>query len=160
MIDDVKLTENFSLFELTVTNKAGLQDLNRMLTSEQIVKLTEVAKMLEQIRAFIGKPLIVTSAYRCPEVNKAVGSSDHSQHLLCEAADFVPSGMDIGDGFRDVWRIVKHGDLKVGQLIFETAERGDSFTSWIHVSLGQPYRDQSRCQQVLRMEHGKYRMLV
>lgn len=158
-MEDVKLTENFGLYELTVTSYAQLQALNRMLTSDQIFKLNRLAELLEQVRKIVNVPMKINSGYRCPRLNEAVGSSIVSQHLLCEAADFVPMGMDITDAFREIWKAMKYGNLKLGQLIFETAERQYGDTSWIHISLGEPYRDRARCQQALRMEHGKYRML-
>jgi hypothetical protein len=156
--EDRKLTDNFSLFELTATNRLDLQTMNRDLTDEQIAKLTEVAKLLEWIRNFLTVPLIVHSGYRCKPLNIAVGSSDRSQHILCEAADFVPQGQDLGNAFRMIWGQLFAHNFRVGQLIFETAKRSYGVEQWLHVSLGAPYRDPARCNQVLRMIDGTYQM--
>lgn len=149
--EDKCLTPNFRLFELTHTSSAQYQEKNRDLTDTQIGKLTEVAKLLEHIRFILTTPLIITSGYRCPELNKAVGSTDQSQHLLCEAADFIPGKVDLGEAFRAIWRDIKDKGANVGQLIYETANRPGGYVSWIHVSLGRPYRADDKCGEILRM---------
>ncbi len=47
-----------------------------------------------------------------------------------------------------------------GQLIFEEADRGYSKVHWIHMSLGAPFRDLSRCGEVLTMKDGKYKLIM
>lgn len=154
------LTANFSLEELTRTDRPAFQEENRILTDVQIQTLTDLAGLMEIVRGDLGAvPIAVHSGYRCQALNQAVGSSMRSQHLMAQACDFVPQGIDLADAFRTLWKNVSTGQLAVGQLIYETAERGYGPTSWIHVSLGSPWRDQHRCQQVLRMEHGTYTLL-
>lgn len=159
MIDDRALTPNFTLYELTRTDRQEFQPMNRKVTSAQVEKLTEVAKLLEVVRGLIAAPLRINSGYRCKLLNDAIGSTDRSQHLLCEAADFVPLHLDLGEAFRSIWNFAKAGKIHFGQLIHETAERPGGDVSWIHISLGTPFRDASKCRQVLRMEHGKYTLL-
>ncbi len=48
-----------------------------------------VKKLLQPLRNRYGKPIRVTSGYRCPELNKLVGGSPNSQHMRGEAADCV-----------------------------------------------------------------------
>ena len=76
----------------------------------------------------MGAPIIITSGYRSPFLNKAVGGVATSQHLNGEAAD-----IDIGSLNRVLFKIMKEmvekGEITVGQLLEEN--RG----SWIHVSL-------------------------
>lgn len=159
-IDNIQLTEHFDLFQLTQTSHAQFQDKNRDVTPEQIQKLMEVAKLLEHVMFVLDTPITVNSGYRCPDLNKAVGSTDRSQHLLCEAADFTPGQQDLGMAFRTLWKDVKENGSNVGQLIYETAERPYGVTSWLHISLGVPYRDVARCKQILRLENGKYTLLA
>lgn len=156
MIEDRKLTEHFSLYELTTTNVAHLQEMNRNVTESQIQKLWILAHLAEDIREFLMVPLKITSGYRCLDLNQAIGSTNRSQHLLCEAIDFVPIGMDIGAAFRNLAKAVREGRLAVGQLIFETDLRPYGYDSWIHCSLGVPFRSHEKCSQVLRMENGIY----
>lgn len=48
--------------------------------------------VLDHIRQHVGRPIIITSGYRCPEINKLVGGSNTSQHMKGQAADFYVSG--------------------------------------------------------------------
>jgi uncharacterized protein YcbK (DUF882 family) len=43
--------------------------------------------MLEELRAALGRPVVITSGYRCPEHNKAVGGVPRSPHMLGRAVD-------------------------------------------------------------------------
>jgi uncharacterized protein YcbK (DUF882 family) len=160
MIEDKQLTDHFSLYELTATTLETFQERNRDVTEEQIEKLRSVARLLDHVRFILEVPIIVHSGYRCIDLNRAIGSKDTSQHLLCEAADFVPRGLDLAESFRKLWRDMKENGTNVGQLIYESTFRPYGKTSWIHISLGTPYRDQSLCRQVLRMENGKYTLLA
>lgn len=159
MIDDQKLSEHFGLYELTQTSHTDLQEKNRMLQEEQIVKLRNVAMLLENIRLLLEVPLVVHSGYRCHELNQRVGSTDKSQHLLCEAADFVPKGMDLAVAFNILRKAAKDKKISWGQIIHETAERSYGTTSWIHISLGAPYRDAGRCGEALTMIDGKTHLI-
>lgn len=136
------------------------QEKNRDVTEAQILKLGAVARLLEHVQFVLQTPLIVTSGYRCKVLNDAVGSTDKSQHLLCEAADFIPEKQDLGFAFRMLWRDIKDNKTNVGQLIHETASRPYGVTSWVHISLGIPYRPEEKCKQILRMEAGKYTLLA
>lgn len=55
----------------------------------------ETVKVLESIRAYFGKPITITSAYRTPSHNRAVGGANGSQHVKGTACDIkvkdVPS---------------------------------------------------------------------
>lgn len=53
----------------------------------------EVYDMLEEFRALVGKPVIVTSGYRCLSHNTTVGGAPRSQHTLGTAADIRVEGM-------------------------------------------------------------------
>lgn len=160
MIANQKLTTSFSLYDLTRTDRADFQERNRQVTPDQITKLTELARLLEHVVFVLGTNLTVHSAYRCPDLNAAVGSTPKSQHLLCEAADFVPGTQDLGIAFRTIWKDIKDTGTNVGQLIHEKAQRSYGTTEWIHISLGVPYRPLEKCKQILRLENGVYTRLA
>ena len=85
--------------------------------------------VLEPIRAHFGKPIKIKSGYRCPALNKAVGGSANSQHLLGEAADIEISGVDNAD----IWRWIDE-NLEFDQVIAEYLKEDDGSAGWIHVS--------------------------
>lgn len=156
-----KLSPNFSFFELTKSDShPEFIEKNRIYALNFKDKLIKCAEMLEIIRAHFNKPLLIHSCVRCPELNKAVGSTDRSQHLLCEAVDFYINGLGDAKG-TDItvnW-IWKESMIPFGQLIDEHQERGYIVNSWVHLSLGMPYRVSNKCLQVLSMTNGKYTRL-
>lgn len=160
MIEDRQLTEHFSLYALTKTNNLALQEINRQLTEEQITKLTEVAKLWEQIRTILGCAIVINSGFRSPMLNKAtVGSSLTSQHPKCEAADGTPEGMTVQEAFVKLRAAAKLKQFIFGQLIYEKANRDYGTVEWIHCSLGSPYREYARCGEILTMQGGNYQLI-
>lgn len=158
-VDDRKLTDNFTLYELTATSHANLQAENRVLNEVQIGKLTDLARLLERVRDILECPLVIHSGYRCTALNRAVGSRDDSQHLRSEAADFVPKGMDLLIAFSMIRNAAEARQIEFGQLIYEKAQRSYGTTEWIHISLGAPYRKAETCGEVLSMNAGKYELI-
>jgi zinc D-Ala-D-Ala carboxypeptidase len=158
--EDINLTDNFTLAEMTRTDHAKFQEKNRLLTPEQIEKLRGTARLLEHVRYVLNVPITVLSGYRCKELNDAVGSTDRSQHLLCEAADIIPGKQDLGVAFRTLWHDMRDKGTNVGQLIYEKADRSYGPVEWIHISVGQPNRPKEKCGQVLRMTNGTYERLA
>ena len=51
-----------------------------------------VDNVLDPVRDMVNAPIIITSGYRCPQVNRLVGGVDNSQHMSGCAADFHVMG--------------------------------------------------------------------
>jgi len=83
----MKLSEHFSLEELTVSETAARKGLDNTPDNDALFDLKRLASFLEDVRAAVGKPLRINSAYRAPEVNSSVGGSKTSQHCKGQAAD-------------------------------------------------------------------------
>ena len=136
-----QLSPHFSFEELTITNRKYLLEANRLAALNHIEELALLANyILEPARLALNTPLIITSAYRCAQLNKAVGGAAKSQHLFGQAADFVPQGISLRKAF-DILRAAEY--IRYGQLIYEG--------KWIHISLGAPFRPLARCGEVLEI---------
>jgi zinc D-Ala-D-Ala carboxypeptidase len=147
-----RLSPHFSFAEMTRTDNRRFLDENRQPPAHLLpagVALCET--LLEPIRAHFGQPVVIHSGYRCPALNHAIGGALSSQHLKFEAADFHVSGVALVDVWTWVWR---HSGLPFGQLILEGW--GGGRPGWIHLSLGEGYRDEDRCLEVLTMSGGRY----
>lgn len=155
MTPDMKLTEHFSLYELTATSNAELQAKNRELTTEQVQKLVALAHHCEAIRGLCGGlALRVHSGYRAPALNGAtVGSSSTSQHPRCEAVDFDVAGQEIGETFRLLHEAARAGKFRFGQLIIEAAQRPYGAVAWVHCSVVGTL-DRAKVGQVMQMKAG------
>lgn len=89
--------KNFKLSEFFVSSTAdknGIKNepsLDERATIERNINLL-VDNVLDPIRDKFCAPVIITSGYRCPRVNKLVGGANNSQHMSGCAADFHIKG--------------------------------------------------------------------
>ncbi len=120
----MKLTENFSLQEMTVSEIGQRKGLDNTPNATEIANLVRTAGLLEQVRKLINKPIIVNSAFRSKAVNDAVGSRDTSQHRIGCAADIRVPGMTP----REVVEACIAANIGYDQIIEE-------FGSWTHISV-------------------------
>ena len=125
----MNLTPHFTIEELAGTSNEKYKKLNLLKAQDSMGKMYMLAGFAERVREIVGKPLIITSGYRCPELNSAIGGAITSQHIFAEAIDIVVKGMSVQDVFN---RIVT-SDLKYNQIIIE---RNKSGSQWVHVSIG------------------------
>ena len=126
----MKLSENFSLNELTKSQTATRKGINNIPgnAEEENLKVLSI-NILQKIRNHYERPVRVTSGYRSPELCVAIGSSIKSQHAKGEAADFEITGIDNFD--LAIW-ISKN--LEFDQLISEFYHNDDPDSGWVHCS--------------------------
>jgi hypothetical protein len=128
----MKLSENFDFLELTATDFTNLQEINHIEANQYIPALTQLAELLEQIRAKFG-PFKISSGFRGPELNAKVGGVSTSQHCVGQAADLVRSDWDWDTLDNVVNWIKKESGLKFGQCIREN----HNGHCWMHISTGE-----------------------
>ena len=81
----------FSLEELIYSATAQARFIENVPSAEAVRNLELLTEnVLDRVRAEWGSPIIVTSGYRCPELNKAVGGAQYSYHMKGMAADIRP----------------------------------------------------------------------
>lgn len=122
--------KHFTIQELSKSTKADLLRIDNT-PPENIAKSLEalIDNVLDPLREAWGAPIQVTSGYRCPAVNKAVGGSATSQHVLGEAAD-IRAIPNTRTNNKKLYGLIKKLGLPVDQCINEYDY------SWIHVSYG------------------------
>lgn len=89
-----------------------------------IENLEHTIEQLDELRILYNKPIIITSGYRCPALNKAVGGKQTSQHCKGQAADLKYDS--------SLLQFII-GNFHYDQLIEETSKR----TKWIHISFNK-----------------------
>ena len=123
----------FSIRELSRSETASRKGINNTPNSAVVSALTAlIDNVLDPLREKWGAPIIVTSGYRSPALNRAVGGASGSQHTKGEAADIRSVSDSIKDNkelFNLVLQMLKDKEIKVGQLIDEYGY------NWVHVSL-------------------------
>ena len=132
----MKLTEHFSLEELTHTDH---REYDNTPNDAELENLKRLAEFLEEVKAALGgRPVMVNSAFRSKQVNDAVGSRDTSQHRVGCAVDFrVPKLTP-----DEVVKIIISAGLPYDQVIRE-------FDRWTHVSIPNKEGDKPRNQALI-----------
>lgn len=118
----------FTMKELVRSETAkrlGIYNVPSVEEENNLVLLVE--NILDKIREAYGKPIHVTSGYRCWELNTKIGGSRTSQHMKGMAADIVGSPNSIEENIA-LFRLIKSLDLPVCQCILEKGGK------WIHIS--------------------------
>jgi hypothetical protein len=121
----MSLSEHFTLAEMTRSGTASRRGIRNVPGTAETAALALLCeKVLEPVRAHYGRPVVITSGYRSPRLNVAIGGAASSQHCSGEAADFtVPGVPNIA-----VCRWIE-ANLNYDQLIYEFGEAG-----WVHCS--------------------------
>ena len=143
----MKLTQHFALAEFTRSATAQAKGIDNSLdpsakADQPIISCLTVLceNVLEPLRRHLNVPIVISSGYRCPALNSAVGGSPTSQHMRGQACDIhIPS---VSQGKQ--WMEWIMDNTTFDQLIWERNSQG---THWIHVSC-KPDTKQNR-QQVL-----------
>lgn len=125
----IKLSRNFTLEELTASATAKARGIKNVPGTQEIANLAAlVQNVLQPLRDWWGKPITIGSGYRCPELNKAVGGVQNSQHMKGQAVDLCIDG-DMAKGRK--WFEYIKTFLTFDQVIWEHNSKG---TYWVHVS--------------------------
>lgn len=129
----------FTIAELCRSNTADRLGINNRCKIEHVSTLTAlVNNVLDPLREWYGKPIVVNSGYRCPALNEAVKGSKTSQHMTGQAAD------------------IDTGDRQQNKLLFEYIRKNlpfdqlidESNFAWVHVSFKA---DGNNRKQVLKL---------
>lgn len=121
------MSKNFSLREFLVSDTASREGIDNTPSLEVVSHLEELADFLQGLRDAWGKPIRVTSGYRCPELNKAVGGVKNSAHLFGYGADIVSDDFSDFTKFALAW--IKSKDFD--QFLIEKS----GSTRWLHISI-------------------------
>ena len=134
----MQLCTHFSLEEFTISSTALSLGIENTPTAEHMENLRGLAAHMEEVRALFDRRIEITSAYRNPEVNAAVGGVERSHHATGHAADFhVDGSSDLNAAKR-----IRDSGLEFDQLIFEK-------NRCVHISFAPTMR-----RQVLRQPGG------
>ncbi|HET6970820.1 MAG TPA: D-Ala-D-Ala carboxypeptidase family metallohydrolase [Phenylobacterium sp.] len=124
-----RLTAHFALEELACTQH---REIDNWPPPDVVGTLRTIAARMEEVRRLLGDRVIsVSSAYRCAELNRAVGGAKTSAHLTGHAVDFNCYGFG---GPEAVCRAIAQSGLAFDQLIQEG--------TWTHISFDPRMRRQ------------------
>lgn len=140
----MKLSEYFNLSEFEYSSTAFIMKIDNAIPKEFLINVVRLHdNILYPLRKATGCPVVISSGYRCKELNDLVSKSNTSQHLDGKAADFVVKGQS---NLSVINWIRKNCDFD--QLILEKV-KGDE---WIHAS----FNFGKNRKQVLRYDGKSY----
>ena len=126
----MQLSANFTLDEMTKSQTATRLSINNQPTKEEIENMRQLCvHILQPVRSFFAKPIIISSGYRSPELSEKIGSSSKSQHCKGMAADIEIMGVsnkELADWI--------HRSCNYDQLILEFHDMEEPNSGWVHVS--------------------------
>lgn len=128
----MQLSQHFSLEEMIASQYAARHGIDNTPPLSIIECLKSTCGQLEGVRALFGHPLLISSGYRSPALNAALGGVPNSAHVEGHAADFICP--DAGTPVELCGRIVASG-IRYDQLIQEG--------TWVHISFAPTYRQQA-----------------
>jgi hypothetical protein len=134
-----QLSPHFTLGELTASQTAARNGLPNEPDAAALANLKRLVNTLEHVRAVAGKPIVISSGYRSPEVNHLVGGVANSAHTTGCAADIICPGMPN----RKLAQLIVDEIVVFDQLILEFPE--SSTGGWVHIAIaeqGKKPRDQ------------------
>ena len=136
----IKLSEHFTLGELTVTNvKTADKNIPSHVAIENLKRL---CKWLEHLRAQYNllyddgsHPIVINSGYRSEEVNRKVGGAPNSNHLTGCAADIRVFGIEQALRYAVILlNYADDSDQEFDELLIERSKKG---TYWVHFAVGR-----------------------
>lgn len=137
MVLDTHLSAHFRLSEFTLSGIAERRGIANVPNDFQLENLQRLAMALERVRSNLNNaPLLISSGFRSPEVNAAVGGSRFSAHLDGRAVDFIAPSFGTPAGI--CARLVA-STVEFDQVIFEG--------NWVH--FGIPIAGEEPRRQVL-----------
>lgn len=122
------MMEYFTMGEFIRSDTAAKLGIDNRCKMEHVPNIKAlVANVLDPLRKAYGKPIRITSGFRCPKLNKAVGGSPTSQHMSGMAADIVGTPNTVAENTR-LFYLIQSLELPFDQLIDEKGMK------WVHVS--------------------------
>lgn len=125
----MQLSTHFRLSEFTASQTATRRGIDNTPPRDVVDALKRTALGLEAVRSLLMAPIIISSGYRSPALNKAIGGAKSSQHVKGEAVDFICPGFGSP---KEVCEAIARSNLRFDQLIYEG--------TWVHISFADTNR--------------------
>ena len=152
----MKISRHITYAEAIHSNTAKRKGIDNTPNPQQLDTMKVTAeKIFEPLREWVGGPIKVSSFFRSPELNTAIGGVASSQHCKGQALD-----LDDVYGYKtnaEMFMYIRE-HIDFDQLIWEFGT--DVSPNWIHVSYVNKEENRKRCLKAYKDEHGKTKYKV
>jgi len=148
----MQISKHISYKEAVHSATAKRRGIENVPNEDQLENMYKVAQFIfEPLRLYVGGPIKITSFFRSPEVNTAIGGSSKSQHCQGQAID-----IDDVFGYKTNYEMFNYirENLDFDQLIYEFGTNDNP--DWIHCSYVSKKLNRNRVLRAIR-ENGKTR---
>lgn len=122
-----RITPNFTVEEFEHSNVATRKGIDNRVPTHLSDNLNQLATAMQRVRDFFGEPVVISSGYRCKELNDLVGGAPTSHHRFAAAADWRCDAF--GSPLECADAIARHMELwHISQVIHE-------YGAWVHCSI-------------------------
>lgn len=128
----------FKESEFTRSNTASKHNIDNTPSSEILSHIRELIAFLEPIREKWGKPIIITSGYRCEALNNLLKGAKQSNHLTGYAADMKTE--NVSKFYYWLLKYLQDNKINFDELFLET--KGS--TQWVHFALKNRFNQQRK----------------
>ena len=149
----MKLSENLTLREAIKSNTATRLGIDNTPEQWEVNNLRAIAENIFQpVRDHFGVSIGVSSGYRCKELNKAIGGSKYSQHMIGEALD-IDADIYGKVTNAEIFNYIKN-NLEWDQMVWEFGD--DDEPNWVHVSYKESGSNRRQLKRAYRDSKGIY----
>jgi hypothetical protein len=149
----MKLSKNLTLKEAIKSNTAIRLGIPNIPEDWEIHNLRAVAEnVFQPVRDHFGVPIAVSSGYRSKKLNKAIGGSKYSQHMIGEALD-IDAHVFGKVTNAEIFNYIKN-NLEWDQMIWEFGD--DEEPNWVHVSYKEAGHNRKQIKRAYRDHKGVY----
>jgi zinc D-Ala-D-Ala carboxypeptidase len=153
----MKLSKNLTLKEVTKSDTANRLGIDNTPEEFDIKNLRAIAEeVFQPLRDHFGVPLFVSSGFRSKKLNKAIGGSKYSQHMVGEALD-IDADVYGSVTNRELFMFIKE-NLIFDQLIWEFGD--DDTPNWVHVSYKDKGQNRKQVKRAYRDSKGVYYKVI
>ena len=153
----MQLSKNLSLQEAIKSNTATRLGIDNRPEQWEINNLRAVAEnVFQPLRDHFGVPIGVSSGYRSKALNKAIGGSKYSQHMIGEALD-IDADIYGKVTNAEIFNYIKN-NLEWDQMIWEFGD--DEEPNWVHVSYKEAGRNRKQLKRAYRDEKGVHYRVI
>ena len=154
MSQNTYVSKNFTFTELYRSETAVALGIDNTPNATIAKRLEDVViNVIQPLRDLWGQPIIISSGYRCPALNAAVGGSASSQHKLGEALDIHTKSDKPADNMALLKCLLRSG-IPYDQIISEGVNSRYE-PSWIHVSYTTRRPNRYKRTTMKRYKNGK-----
>ena len=153
----MRLSKNLTLKEAIKSNTASRLGIENNPEQWEINNLRAVAEnVFQPVRDHFGIPIGVSSGYRSKALNKAIGGSKYSQHMIGEALD-IDADIYGGVTNAEIFNYIKN-NLEFDQMIWEFGD--DEEPNWVHVSYKEAGNNRKQIKRAYRDHKGIYYRVI